>query len=283
MAFVCPNTRKDSRALKAVFPPNKLSGLCTPLLQVNHPNHQAPSGRPNVKSAAILLIVIAALSGCSKPTDAVIPSDMAAWDKELAPELKKLPDADREKVAAYLMRAKLGEIFGGKGVPPGTTIGQALDGQKKFEAEQAAKHAEEEALKKKLEQERATAMEQLNKAVTVTLLSKSELPKNFSAGRYSEYQQFRIGVQNNSEKTMMGVSGEIKFIDVFDKVVGTVNFRISENIEPGKSANWIGGRDYNQFLDAHRAVWNLEEGKYTTRFEPEMVVFKDGTKLTVPK
>jgi len=283
LAFVCPNTRKDSRALKAVFAQNKLSGLCTPLLQVNHPNHQAPSGRPNVKSAAILLIVIAALSGCSKPTDAVIPSDMAAWDKELAPELKKLPDSDREKVAAYLMRAKLGEVFGGKGVPPGTTIGQALDGQKKFEAEQAAKHAEEEALKKKLEQERATAMEQLNKAVTVTLLSKSELPKNFSAGRYSEYQQFRIGVQNNSEKTMMGVSGEIKFIDVFDKVVGAVNFRISENIEPGKSANWTGGRDYNQFLDAHRAVWNLEEGKYTTRFEPEMVVFKDGTKLTVPK
>ena len=130
-----------------------------------------------MKRFTALLVVVAALCGCSKPTDAVIPSDMATWDKELAPELKKLPDTDREKVAVYLMRAKMGEVFGGKGVPPGTTIGQALDGQKKFEAEQAAKRAEEEALKKKLDQERAAAMEQLNKAVTVTLLTKRELPK----------------------------------------------------------------------------------------------------------
>lgn len=234
-------------------------------------------------AATALLIAIAALGGCSKPTDAVIPSDMSTWDKELAPELKKLPEADREKVAAYLMRAKMGEVFGGKGVPPGTTIGQALEGQRKFETELAAKRAEEEALKKKLEQERAAAMEQLNKAVTVSLLAKRELPKSYDAGRYSEYQQFRIGVQNNSDKAVMGVSGEIKFIDVFDKEVGAVSFRISENIEPGKSATWTGGRDYNQFIDEHRAVWNLEDGKYTTKFVPEMVVFKDGTKLTVPK
>ena len=236
-----------------------------------------------MKRIAVLLIAIAAICGCSKPTDAVIPSDIATWDKDLTPELKKLPDADREKVAAYLMRAKMGEVFGGKGIPPGTTIGQALEAQKKWEAQQAAKRAEEEALKKKLEQERAAVIEQLNKAVTVTLLEKRELPKNYDAGRYSEYQLFRIGVQNNSDKVVMGVAGEIKFIDVFDKEVGAVNFRISENIEPGKSVTWTGGRDYNQFLDSHRAVWNLEEGKYTTKFVPEMVVFKDGTKLTVPK
>lgn len=236
-----------------------------------------------MKHIAALLISTAVIYGCSNPTDAVIPSDMTAWDKDLAPELKKLPDADREKVAAYLMRAKMGEVFGGKGVPPGTTIGQALKAQKTWEAAQAAKRAEEEALKKKLEQERAAAVEQLNKAVTVTLLAKRELPKNYDAGRYSEYQAFRIGVQNNSDKAVAGVAGEIKFIDVFDKEVGAVNFRISENIEPGKSATWTGGRDYNQFLDQHRAVWNLEEGKYTTKFAPEMVVFKDGTKLTVPK
>jgi len=236
------------------------------------------------RTAALLIAVaVAVLSGCSKPTESVIPSDMSTWDKELAPVLKKLPDEDREKVAGYLMRAKVGEVFGGKGVPPGTTVGQALEAQKKWEAEQAAKRAEEQALKKKLEQERAVAMEQLNKAITVTLIAKKELPKNYDAGRYSEYQEFRIGVQNNLDKPVVGVAGEIKFIDVFDKEISAVNFRISENIAPGKSATWIGGRDYNQFVDAHRAVWNLEEGKYTTKFVPDMVVFQDGTRLTMPK
>lgn len=208
---------------------------------------------------------------------------MSAWEKELAPELKKLSDVDRGKTAAYLMRAKMVEMFGGNGVPPGTTIGQAIDGQTKFEAERAAKRAEEEALKKKLDQERKVALEQINKAVTVTLLSKQELPKNYDAGRYSEYQKFVIGVLNNSDKAVIGVSGQIEFIDVFDKKVGAVNFGISESIDPGKSAIWSGGRDYNQFIESQQAVWNLEDAKYTTRFVPEMVVFKDGTKITTPK
>ena len=236
-----------------------------------------------MKHTLALFLVVAALAGCSKPTDAVIPSDMAAWDKELAAQMKKLPDEDRQKVAAYLMRAKMGEAFGGKGVPPGTTLGQALAEQKKWETEQAAKRAAEESLKAQLEKERADALGRLNKVVTVSLLAKRELPKNYDAGRYSERQEFRIGVHNNADKPVIGVAGELEFVDIFDKKVGAVTFRISERVEPGKSTTWTGSRDYNQFLDAHRAVWNLEEGKYTTRFVPEMVVFEGGEKLTMPK
>lgn len=231
--------------------------------------------------ATAMLAAVLMVSGCSKPTDAVIPTNMDSWDEKLAPEIKKLSEPEREKVAAYLIRAKMGETFGGGGIPPGMTIGQAIDAQSKWEAEQAAKRAEEEALKKTLEKERAAALKQLNKAVTVTLLAKRELPKNYNIGRYSEYQEFRIGAQNNTENPIVGVSGQITFIDVFDKEVGTVNFRISENIDPGKTVVWTGGRDYNQFLDEHRDVWNLEDGKYTTRFTPEMVVFGNGEKLTV--
>ncbi|NLA67957.1 MAG: hypothetical protein GX856_06895 [Gammaproteobacteria bacterium] len=236
-----------------------------------------------MKIYAALIAIAVIITGCSKPTDAVIPSDMEAWDEKLAPELKKLPDSDREKATGYLMRAKMGEVFGGAGIPPGTTIGMAIKEQAAWEAEQAAQRAEEEALKRKLEQERATALKELNRAVTVTLLSKDELPSNYRAGRYSEYQQFRVGAQNNTDKVVVGVSGEIKFVDIFDKEVGSVMFGISERVEPGKTVVWTGGRDYNQFIDSHRAVWNLEEGKYTTKFVPEMVVFEDGSKLGLPQ
>lgn len=222
------------------------------------------------------------LAACTQPADTVIPSDMTTWDKELAPALEKLPEAERAKVAGYLMRAKMGELFGGKGIPVGTTVGQAIEAQTKWEAEQAAKRAEEAALKKKLEAERAQALQALNSVVTVTLIAKKELASNYEVGRYGPVQSFHIGIQNNSEKPIVGVSGRLAFIDIFDKEVGSVNFRASEAIAPGKTVTWKGTRDYNQFVDSHRAVWNLEEGKYTTRFVPEMVVFKDGTKMTVP-
>lgn len=61
-----------------------------------------------------------------------------------------------------------------------------------------------------------------------------------------------------------------------------MTFRISQKIAPSGSYVWKGGRDYNQFVAEQRAVWNLEEGKYKTRFVPSALVFADGTKLTMP-
>jgi hypothetical protein len=238
-----------------------------------------------VKSLSFILVagVATLLCACSRPTETVIPSDMSKWDKELAQSLQKLDAADRELAGKYLMRTKMSEAFAGKSMPVGTTLGQAIESEKKFEAEQAAKRAEEEALKKKLLAEQAAALATLDKAATVTLVSKREVPKDFSANRYSEYQELVIGVKNNSDKPMAGIAGEMKFIDLFDKEVASTNFRISESIPPGGTYTWHGGRNYNQFIESHRALWNLELGKFTTKFVPDMIVYADGTKLTMPK
>lgn len=226
-----------------------------------------------------LVAITAALVACSKPADTVIPADMSKWETELAPAIKKLSEEERKELMGFIMRKQMGKAFGGEPMMPGTTIGQAIADQKAWVAAKEAKAAEAAALKAKLEAERQAAAEQLDRVVTVTLLSKEQLPHDFQARRISDTQVFRIGVENKSDKTMVGVAGELKFIDVFDKEIGGVTFRISEKIAPGKSFVWNGSRDYNQFNDSQKAVWNLEEGKYKTRFIPEAVVFEDGTKL----
>lgn len=229
------------------------------------------------------LLAAAALAGCSKPTETIIPSDMSAWDKELAPQVKKLSEEDRRLFAAYVARAKIGEAFAGKGVPLGTTVGQAIDEQRKWLVLQEQKAAEELALKEKLEKERLAAEAAIASAVTVTLLDKRELPRDWEVRRISDTQVFKIGVQNKSDKEIVGIAGTLEFVDVFDKRVGAVSFGISERLKPGQDFVWTGSRDYNQFIDEHKAVWNLEKGKYTTRFKPEQVVFADGTKLGSPR
>lgn len=235
--------------------------------------------RSNFYSLSTITLV-ALLAACSKPTETVIPSDMSTWEKELIPKVRKLSDEEKKLLMAYLMRAKMGEVFGGKGVPLGQTVGQALDEQKKWQEEQEKKAAEERALKERLEKERAAAAAAMTKAVTVTLLSKIEREKDYHANRFSDEQVFKIGLKNTSDKELVGISGSLNFIDVFDKKVGAVTFAISERLKPGQEYTWTGSRRYNEFLDEHRAVWNLEEGKYTTRFIPEKLVFADGTKLT---
>lgn len=248
------------------------------------------------KFASVLLISVSLLAACSKATDTVIPSDMSTWDKELAPVVKKLDEAEQKLLVAYVARKKMAEVFSGnkEAIPFGTTVGQAIEEQRKWQAdfekaqaeakaEKERKAAEEAELKAKLDAERAAALKQINEAVTVTLLSKRQLPRDFDSGRYQAEQVFVVGVENRSNQELAGVSGELEFVDVFDKVVGSVNFRISENIRPGGTYKWNGVRDYNQFIDEHRALWNLEEGKYTTRFIPSSVVYSDGTKLTMPE
>jgi hypothetical protein len=106
---------------------------------------------------------------------------------------------------------------------------------------------------------------------------------NPSAGRFGDQQRFVIGVANKSSQAVSGVSGELQFIDLFGKQVGAVGFSIAERMEPGGVVEWIGTRDYNRFIDSHRAVWDLEEGQYTTLFQPAAIVFANGLKLEMPK
>lgn len=188
-------------------------------------------------------------------------------------------------LAGYLARVKMTELFtqGGEGLPVGTTVGSAIEAQKKWQAEQVAKAEEERLLKEKLQKEAAEAKAALDKAVTVVLVSLDRVYKDFNVSRYSDKQEFTIGVSNKTADQMAGVSGSLEFVDIFDKVVGSVSFSITEQIAPGATVKWEGTRDYNQFIAEHRAVWNLEPGKFTTRFVPKMIVFADGKKLSAVK
>lgn len=238
-----------------------------------------------MKIQALAIVAAIALAACSKPTETIIPSDTSKWDTELAPVVKKLPEEDQKLFVGYITRAKMSELFskGGSVIPLGTTVGTAIAEQKKWETEQLAKAEEERALKEKLQKEAAEARAAFDKSVTVVLVSLGRIPKDYQAGRFLDKQEFVIGASNRSTETIVGVSGSLDFVDIFDKVIGGVNFSISEKIEPGATVKWIGSRDYNEFIAEHRAVWNLEEGKYTTRFIPRTIVFADGRKLSVEK
>lgn len=230
------------------------------------------------------LAAVVLVAGCSKPTDTVIPSDMSKWDTELAPAAKKLPEEDRKLLGAFVMRAKVGQAFGkGEGIPFGMTIGEAIAEQKKWADEQRLKAAEEQALKERLAKEALEAQKRINEAVTVALLSKKQLRSDYRVGRYQDEQLFVVGIENKSNKKIIGVSGEIDFIDVFDKTVASTNFAASESIAPGASIKWTGSRKYNEFISEQQAMWNLEEGKYTTKFTPWEVIFEGGEKLSAPR
>lgn len=229
------------------------------------------------------LAVSVALAGCSKPTEAIIPTDIGKWDTDLAPHVKNLSEEDKKLISAYLVRVKLGEAFGKEGMPLGTTIADGIAAQKKWIAEQEKKEAEERALKEKMEKEAAEARAAVDNAVTVALIKLGRRPKNYDVGRFSEQQEIAIAIQNKGQKEIKGVSGRLIFVDVFGKDLGAIGFDVTEKIQPGGTVKWEGVRDYNQFIAEHKAIWNLRDGDYKTRFEPRAIVFSDGTVLSAEK
>lgn len=237
-----------------------------------------------MKRVALAALFALAVLGCSDPKSVVIPSDPEKWEQGLQEAAKKLSEDERAALGAYVMRMKASEVLaGGAGIPPGTTIGDALKAQADFEAKRAKEQAEAEALRVRVEKERAQAQEQMRKAVAAAVTKLELVGADFSERRITDEQVIQVALENKSDKVIAGVSGAMRFFDMFDREAGVISFAIQEDIAPGKTVLWTGARRYNQYEADHKAIAQLAPGKFKAVFEPDVVVFADGTKLKAPE
>lgn len=242
----------------------------------------------------ILTILLSSivLVACSGPKDTPLPRDLDKMDT-IKPAMEKLTAEERELTAGYIMRhtigAKLGGLFGGKegpGIPEGMTIGKAIEEQRKFKADAAIEEAKQQSLKAKLQAERAAAQKQMREAVTVALVSKKIVAEHGYSGIVTdENLQVVFGYKNNTDKDVAGVKGYVSVKDLFGEEISGFLISNDKTIPAGKSMTWTGSRSvrFSRGNNNDRKLAGLGEDKYTVVWEPQMIVFKDGTKLTVPK
>ncbi|MBA2935305.1 hypothetical protein HZF05_14550 [Sphingomonas sp. CGMCC 1.13654] len=235
--------------------------------------------------AVVALLVLSLTAGCSRPKSTVIPSDPQKWD-QLADSVKKLSDDDRKEFTAYMMRVSMASAFSGNkaiAVPPGTTIGDAISDQKKWEADQQAEEAKANILKAKVAAERSAAMKKLSDTATVALADLTVLPKNYDAGRFSDRLSFIYAVDNHTGKAISGIKGTVVFKDQFGADIERMGLSMDEDIAPNSSRAITGyGKDINQFEDNDTKLAVTPLSKMHVTFEPQMINFADGTSLTAP-
>lgn len=239
-----------------------------------------------------ILLVSVVLAACSGPKDTPLPRDLDKMDI-IKPAMEKLTPEERELAAGYIMRhtigAKLGGLFGGKegpGIPEGMTLGKAIEEQRKFKADAAIEEAKQQALKVKLQAEREAAQKQMREAVTVTLVSKKLVTeRGYSSIVTDENLQVVFGYKNNTDKEVVGVKGYVSIKDLFGEEISGFLISNDNTIPAGQSATWTGSRSVRFALGGNkdRKLAELGEDKYKVVWEPEMIVFTDGTKLTAPK
>lgn len=236
-----------------------------------------------MKTKAALIAVAIALTACTKPTEAIIPSDMAQQKEFAEKVVAKLSEEEKQLYLGWLARRSLASAFSeAHAIPEGTTVANALADQREWLAKQEAAKAEELRLTQEREAAKAKALEELNAAIKITFAGKEVLPKNYRAGRYRDQQAYHISAQNMSDKAIKGVKGKLTFIDIFGKPIRSLDFELTENIQPSEKIDWTGTSDINEFIAEQVKISTLEADQYTTTIEPLMIVFSDGSRLSAP-
>lgn len=225
----------------------------------------------------IVGVAVLLLLGCSKPQDKVIPNNPDQWETEIAKEVKQLSEQDRKLLAAYMLRKKMGEAFGAGGIPVGTTIGAAIEDEKKFVAAQEAKKAEEEQLKARLLAQQQAFTKQITDAFGLVMLSKKLGKQGFQ-----DYMAVDVGVKNKSNKAMSGFKGTFNVTNSFGDPIINLTIVDEQELAPGAEETRTYGFDYNQFIESNKNFMGGDLAKMKVNFVPEAIHYQDGTQLVIP-
>ena len=231
----------------------------------------------------LLCLAAAAVTACRNPRAVVLPNNVEDIKSgAVATAIKQLSAEDQGLLAAYMLRTTMGTAFGGAPMPSGTTIGQAIDAQKAWVAQQKQEEAQQAALAAKAKRERAAAFARLRDAVTVALVHKGFQPADIEDGQFQAKIAITLAFQNKTAKPVLGIKGTAIFSDIFGDVIQRLNVAYDHTIPAGASQTWDGAADYNEFDSDDVKLRQTPMEKLHFTFEPSMVLFADGTKLALP-
>lgn len=236
---------------------------------------------------AIGLALCLAGAGCSDPKSTKLPADVAQWDT-LKPQLDKLSPEDRELFTGFAMRkAFKGTLLGAaSGNTDGTTVGQAIENQRNFKAAYEKQEAEAAALKAKVKAEREVAIKALRDVVTVSLVSKKvEVERGYSGIEMDRKLVISVAYKNNGSKDIAGVKGMLIVRDLFGDELSSFHISNDDTMKVGGGTVWMGGRSLRFAMGNNKDAKfaDLTDDKFKVTWEPEVIVFADGTKISADK
>lgn len=254
----------------------------------------APSSTMKFLALATLLSA-ALLAGCQKPEETVIPADSSKWEETLKPVVQSLSAEDRNLLAGYLVRQKLAKTESPIGISVGAAIAdqrQWVEAKNKRDAEERARLAETQAKARVIADEmrakEKAASDEMRAAVTVTVVKKALREDWGASGRVKtdEVLDVTFGYQNNTDKPIKGVKGLIVIKDMFGDKLSAFAVSNDKAIPAKGRSTWTGGRSVQYAFGSDnkdRKFAELADDAYQMVWEPEVILFADGTRLPAAK
>lgn len=171
-----------------------------------------------------------------------------------------------------MMRHAIAEAFGAS--MPEATIGEAIEEQRSFAAEKAAKQEEKE----QKAEERDAKARALASAVEMRPVS---FGMNYGDPQYTHDDRFDLVVtfQNTTDRDVSAVRGAVVFKDAFGDEIKRVRLEMQDTIAAKSKVEWSGNLDLNQFSSNDQKLASTPVEKMAIEWLPETILLTDGTRI----
>lgn len=220
----------------------------------------------------IIPLLMLILASCSNPKDTVIPPNVSSLDENstFVQSVKKLSPEDKELLGQYIMMNTVKEAFGGEKTPIGITVKEALEIQKKYNANA------------KLEEQKAEQIRQTELAIEKEKLAKikNSLEIYFinltpvQKVNYSDYFGMRLKIKNTSGKVISGFKASVTFSDQFNNHIQTLTIEDNDDWAINHEGIYAYNFKYNQFEEELTKLLTISQDKLKTETIVTDVVFK---------
>jgi hypothetical protein len=230
--------------------------------------------RPTV--AALCSLLALCIVGCSNVKTKKVTADNK--DK-LWEQIKDSHDLSVEEVQllqGYLIRQGMKDAMAGKDAsfPVGKTVGEMIDDQRRFVADQKARESDEQARREKARGEDDEKRKALLDALTVTLYE-----KGFATVAYQDYVTLRLSYENRSGKDIRGFKGTVVFNDLFGDKIKEVTLKEDEVLRAGETRRVSRSISYNQFIAESQKLRDTQLENMHVAWVPDLIMFNDGTSM----
>lgn len=115
--------------------------------------------------------------------------------------------------------------------------------------------------------------------MVVTATDKSNLPKDVSAGRYSDRVKLSFDITNKTDKAIKGIQGNLMISDLFGEKILASKCDFTGNTIPENGSITVSdlGIDINEFMDNHKKFYNTDFADLKFEYKITNIVYDDGS------
>ena len=232
-----------------------------------------------IKSLIVLFVCALVFVSCKSSKDkALTQESMNAVFKT-----HDLTGEEFQLLEGYVMRRTWSNTLAGKDsthiFDSDITITQAVQNQRQWLHDDSVHSAD-------LKRQAAEALANHDREIARfrDILTVTPIRKGFYAPEngFQSWNTFLMDAKNSGDKAIRGFKGSLIVNDMFGDKIASLEIKEDTVIQAGQDLLYPTAYYYNQFMDSDQKLKNTDIDKMKFVWNPEMIVFTDGSVLTVP-